>query len=125
MDSNIFERVELLKLKEKLLFTKRNQEKINIDAYTLKNYLNWYLADNKYYYFKELDTKKILNNLICEKVAGEFNLESAHFIPALVKDNKTSKYGLASVNFRKKDASYFYASDILDYHTLSATLIKT
>ncbi len=53
------------------------------------------------------EEKEILNYLLCEKIASTiYKLQTAHFIPAKIG----YKTGLASLNFRKPDAKYFYAS---------------
>lgn len=107
---NIFiEGTPFLELKDKIIYTKENAKKINIDDKTFQNpkYNNWYLVNGEAYYGKVLMDKEILNHLLCEKIASTiYKLKTVHFIPAKIM-NKT---GLASLNFREQGRNYFYAN---------------
>lgn len=104
------EETKILELNNKIICTEENARNINIDYKTFQTakYKNWYIANGGgVYYGKVLNDKEILNYLLCEKIAGKvYELQTAHFIPAKIR-NKT---GLASLNFRKRDVDYFYAS---------------
>lgn len=103
------EETTFLELKDRVEITKEFAERMNINYEMVKKgrYQNWYIASGENYYAKILNDKDILNYLLCEKIANTiYGLQTAHFIPSKI-GNKT---GLASLNFRKPDINYFYAS---------------
>lgn len=108
---NIYtDKTDILNLESKIMPTRENASRININYDELKAYSNWYYKNDNFYYFKKsCNNIEILNHLICEKVAEYFKVLTAHYIPAIA-DNS---YGVASPNFRKPNISYQAAS--LDY----------
>ena len=109
MEKIFTDETTFLLLEEKVPIIEENAKKINIDLDTFfcKKYQNWYIYDGKYYYFKALSSFEILNYLVAEKIGTKyFTLPIVHFIPAKVFNSK----GLASLNFRNKEKSYFYGN---------------
>ncbi len=113
------ENTQFLKLEQQCICNDALAKLINIDSQTLyrKKYQNWYKENGKFYYVKTLNSKEILNYLLCEKIATTiFNLQAPEFllakIPFYISTALTIHYkiGLASLNFRKPEKTYFYAN---------------
>lgn len=116
------EETKFLELTNRIMCTKENAERINIDYKTFQytKYKNWYIARGEAYYGKVLNDREILNYLLCEKIANTiYKLQTAHFIPAKIG----YKTGLTSQNFRKPGINYFYASQsYFPFHNPTQTL---
>lgn len=79
---------------------------ININPSDLETYNNWFLINNKFYYFKHY---YIFEELLMEKVFESFNVPTVSH--NLVSFN--GKAGIISENFRKKDCEYLNYEDII------------
>ncbi len=110
MNTIFSETTQIREFTQKVQANVENAKKINIDIQTMKDYDHWYMYNNQYCYFKPMDSKwgkywldlYILNHFVGEKIAAYFRVPSAHFFLARVQDC----IGLASVNFRRKNAQY-------------------
>lgn len=80
-------------------FLQELSQKINIDSLELEIYHNWFLIDNKYYYFKY---HYIFEELLMEKIFETFHVPCVRH--KIVKNR--GKIGIISENFRKSHCEY-------------------
>lgn len=81
-------------------------QKININTSTLAIYNNWFLINNKYYYFKY---HYIFEELFMEKIFATFNVPCVSH--TIVKCDH--KVGIISENFRKSNCKYLNYNEVI------------
>lgn len=112
-------KIEVLKLKEKFPYSRKNAKLLNIDATTMNQYDSWFFHDNNFYYFKQRNDKEFMNHLLAERIAKIYDLPVIHFIPAIFNGHS----GLASLNFRQSSKDYIYgSSDLFPFEGILANL---
>jgi len=80
--------------------------KINVNSTDLEMYHNWFLINDKYYYFKHY---YIFEELLMEQIFKAFDVSTVNH--KLVSFN--GKAGIISENFRKKDCEYLNYEDMI------------
>ncbi len=113
------ETIEVLNLKERFPYSSNHAKLLNIDAFTMNLYDSWFFYENNFYYFKKRKAQDLINHLLAERIAKEYELPVIHFIPAVFNGHS----GLASLNFRQSSKAYIYGdNDLFPFEGILANL---
>ena len=111
------ETIIVLEFKDRVPYSRKNAQFLNIDEMTMVRYNSWFVKENKFYYFKQRNFKGMMNHLLGERIAKQYGLPVVHFEPASFNGN----LGLASLNFRESTKDYIYGnSDLFPFLSIFA-----
>lgn len=68
-DFKFSETIKVLDLKDRVPYSRKNVQLLNLDALTMKQYNSWFSKDGKYYYFKSRNFQEFMNHLLGKRIA--------------------------------------------------------